>query len=328
MKELLENFRLAKYRFILRPEEIIKLNRYAGSSLRNGFGETFKEICCTEKNQTSCEPCPRAEDCPYYFVMEQRAKEESSDSLLKRFRTPPKPFVFDPPLSKKSIYRKNEDLIFDLLLIGEALAYFPYFVATLRRMGEKGIGRNQGKFQIRKILGIDLFKDQIVGEYTFESNQTFNRDISVTLWQLFEKYKLDSQLREISVSFLTPLRMKRVGSENWHLHFGMFIRNVVTRVSNLALYYCNCHRFYNFSDIIGKARTVQIVRENLIWEEWRKPPVQPDQERVPRLGGYLGEVVYQGQLESFWPWLKIAEILHIGKNCGFGLGRVMIERLQ
>jgi CRISPR/Cas system endoribonuclease Cas6 (RAMP superfamily) len=40
-----------------------------------------------------------------------------------------------------------------------------------------------------------------------------------------------------------------------------------------------------------------------------------------KLGGIIGEVVYEGDLTNFVPLLKIGELTHIGKNTTFGLGK-------
>ncbi|MBN2088843.1 CRISPR system precrRNA processing endoribonuclease RAMP protein Cas6, partial [candidate division KSB1 bacterium] len=46
------------------------------------------------------------------------------------------------------------------------------------------------------------------------------------------------------------------------------------------------------------------------------------------LGGYLGKIVYQGDLSQFWPWLKVGELIHVGKNCAFGLGKFTVSGIE
>ena len=322
MKEFLESFRLGKYRFILRPHEFLKLSSYAGSSLRRDFIPAFKRISCTEAHG-ECSKCSQQENCVFYMVMENRIRN-ADDEYLKRFQTPPKPFIFEPPLARKSYYTNSEELVFDLLLIGKALRCLPNFISTFRCLAEQGIGKNQGKFTLCKILGVNLLEDNKVEELTFDSKQSLDKDISVSLAQLYEHFQLEGNgWDQIHVSFLTPLRMKRAGSETWHLPFRALVKNLLTRISNLACSYCDYPEFFHFPDIVYEAGTVRTVRENLIWENWRSP--QRKGNGSSKLGGYRGNIVYQGDLAVFWPWLKLAEILHVGKNCSFGLGRVAVE---
>jgi CRISPR-associated endoribonuclease Cas6 len=42
------------------------------------------------------------------------------------------------------------------------------------------------------------------------------------------------------------------------------------------------------------------------------------------LGGFVGEMEIEGDLEPLAPLLATAEILHVGKGATFGLGRIEI----
>jgi len=43
------------------------------------------------------------------------------------------------------------------------------------------------------------------------------------------------------------------------------------------------------------------------------------------LGGFVGSVVYQGEISPWLPLIKAGEILHIGKATAFGLGKYVIN---
>ena len=40
--------------------------------------------------------------------------------------------------------------------------------------------------------------------------------------------------------------------------------------------------------------------------------------------GLLGELEFEGDLTPFVPWLFAAQILHIGRNTTFGMGRIEV----
>ena len=44
--------------------------------------------------------------------------------------------------------------------------------------------------------------------------------------------------------------------------------------------------------------------------------------------GFTGEVVYEGELNQFYPYLKAGEVIHIGKNTAFGLGKYKVEVIK
>ena len=40
-----------------------------------------------------------------------------------------------------------------------------------------------------------------------------------------------------------------------------------------------------------------------------------------KMGGFVGEITFEGDIEPFMPILKAGEVLHVGKGTGFGLGK-------
>lgn len=42
------------------------------------------------------------------------------------------------------------------------------------------------------------------------------------------------------------------------------------------------------------------------------------------MGGFVGEIIFEGEIEPFMPLLKAGEILHVGKGTSFGLGKYRI----
>jgi hypothetical protein len=44
-----------------------------------------------------------------------------------------------------------------------------------------------------------------------------------------------------------------------------------------------------------------------------------------KMGGFVGEAVYKGDLTEFRPLLVLGQLVHIGKACVFGNGRYEIR---
>jgi len=44
-----------------------------------------------------------------------------------------------------------------------------------------------------------------------------------------------------------------------------------------------------------------------------------------KLGDFVGDIVFAGNLNEFLPYIKMCEFLNVGKNSTFGLGKYKIE---
>ncbi|MEW6227508.1 MAG: hypothetical protein AB1700_05345, partial [Bacillota bacterium] len=45
----IENFRVARYEFIIEAVDALYLPAYKGSTFRGGFGTAFKSVCCSDR---------------------------------------------------------------------------------------------------------------------------------------------------------------------------------------------------------------------------------------------------------------------------------------
>ena len=319
----LDKIYLAKYRFVLKPDDFIKLPGFAGSALRKALIPVFRQITC-QTAERECYGCNISSKCPYNICMAENST--NSDHKFRRYHTPPKPFIFEPPINRKPYYGRKDELYFDLILLGKALEYLPYFTASIRHLGAVGIGRNQGKFKLEKIFALNLNDNGIIAEYNYDhKNSDGDNDKTLSLAELYEKFSNeDIDINEVSISIVTPLRMKLLGMDDWHLYFQSLTKNIFKRIANLAYAYCNYENFLEFPELIHKAGRIRIIKENFTWEDWR-PLTMKDKKPNSRLGGYVGDIVYQGNIKDFWAILRIGEILHIGKNTSFGFGRIQVK---
>ena len=60
------------------------------------------------------------------------------------------------------------------------------------------------------------------------------------------------------------------------------------------------------------------------WRDWERYSARQDTKM--KMGGFVGEAQYRGELQHFLPLLKLGEAVHVGKATGFGLGRYEVKR--
>lgn len=300
-----------KLTFFICPKETINLPVYKGSAFRGGFGYAFKRIVCALKKET-CDECLLKYKCIYAYVF-----ETISDYKIKRI---PHPFVIEPPLVKKQIFEGGEEICFSLILFGKAIDYVPYFIYAFEELGNIGIGKKRGKFIVKRIEGAKNHKQndsKII--YSDEEKILYSYEHSV-----LDLNGVDGEeINEITLNFLTPTRIVYQNKLTIDLQFHILMRSLLRRISEIC--FCHCNGEYDkrdFKKMIERAKNIKILEKNLFWYDWERYSARQDARM--KLGGFIGSITFIGSLTEFIQYIKAGEILHIGKNTSFGLGKYEI----
>ncbi|MFZ3046220.1 MAG: CRISPR system precrRNA processing endoribonuclease RAMP protein Cas6 [Desulfatirhabdiaceae bacterium] len=64
--------------------------------------------------------------------------------------------------------------------------------------------------------------------------------------------------------------------------------------------------------ILDAAAKIKIEKSNLHWHDWERYSAR--QNSRMKFGGYLGDIVFSGNLVPFLPYIKMGEFLHVGKQ--------------
>ena len=308
----LQNFRLARYRVILTALSTILMPPYAGSTLRGGFGHAFRKMVCTQ-GPIDCRDCTLKAVCPYPYIFETAPFEGAQQ--LRTYGDVPRPFVIDP-LDTRGEYRRDESFAFRLTLIGHAIDYLPYFLVSFRELGEIGIGKGRGRFQLTQVL-----TDGEESIYDGDTQMVHNRNNALSfddIQQEAESLPTD----QLTVHLLTPTRITHEGQITDKLPFHLFWRRLIGRISALGYFHCGESLALDFKGLIAQAETVQTVQSGLRWHDWTRYSSRQNQKM--QLGGLVGSVDYAGDLAAFLPFVALGAFLHVGKNATFGLGKYKV----
>ncbi len=266
-----------------------KLPAFLGSTLRGVIGQALQE-----------------DSVAYNYIYNNRALNGNTQDVAN-------PYVIIPPESEKDIYPEGEKLNFQILLLGEAVQYAQQLVNAIKGIGELGLGALRYPFKLEKIThGLDqrvIWEDGSFYEISVRS-------------EVLPCYYLP-EVRRLRIHMLTPLRIRRNGELLDKLDFPTIIRNITRRMEMIT------GRYGGWSDKTeaGRIRTlsqdVSTVKERL---------ESVSMERYSnRLGkkmdfdGLMGDIWFEGEITPFIPWLFAAQILHIGRNTTFGMGRIQVE---
>jgi hypothetical protein len=232
----------------------------------------------------------------------------------------------------------GETLTFGLILVGQSITYLPYFIAVFRELGRVGLGHNRGRYRLRTVEAIS--PDNEAGDPIYQADDELIRpvDLSLTAKMITDRAAQISQpsmlnlqsprkasnLQSLTLHFLTPTRLKEQG--RWVSvgpPFPVLIRTLLGRISSLSYFHCGKRLEVDFRGLIDQAGAVRLKESQTRWEDWDR--FSGRQKQRIRMGGLVGRVIYEGNLEPYLPLLAVGELVHVGKGTVFGNGQYRIE---
>jgi len=234
-----------------------------------------------------CKGCFAAENCLYYDWYEKSGTYH--------------PFRLDFELGKPYYD-------FTLYLFGDAVAKLPYVVSALHRMLTRtglGVERHRtDKFEFF-VNGLSAWRD---GHFTMPETSPQQLDIPS-----------EPTPSRIKLTFVTPLRIKyqnRFVRQMDQLHLPTLIRSVYQREQALLGFPPSKLPFRVEGEITDRFGTFQ----DLTRFSYR-------QQGKLRVGGMMGEITLEGLDDASYQILQKAQILGMGKQTVFGLGKVKVDTL-
>lgn len=323
--------RVSTYTFTMRAEVEAWLPRYKGSTLRGAFGNALKQAVCIRRD-LNCEICLVRPSCVYTHLFETQPPEGVAAFRGQKYA--PHPYVLEPPLEEKQKYAPGERLAFDLTLIGRAIDYLPYVIFAIEQAGRKGLGQRHGRFVLESVLWRDgEGHDHVIydsatqrmasGSFSYHADQIINR-------RRAQLDIVDARPLNLKLAFLTPTRLQVQGDLQGGISFEALIRSLLRRLWQLTLVHGSGELAIDHRAVIERAKSVRVVESALRWLDWER--YSNRQQTKMKLGGLVGEVEYgfaeAEELAAFLPLVILGELLHVGKNTTFGLGRYEIVTLR
>lgn len=318
-------FRIASFTFQLEAVEAISLPPYKGSALRGGFGYAFKKATCVLRNAT-CDSCLLKEKCAYSYIFETSPPSDSA--IMRKYPRAPHPFVLEPPEDDRTLYSPKDRILFGVILMGRAIDYLPYFIYSFDVLGQTGIGKGKGRFTLKEVRTSwpmaardhpSPEKGHAALLYDGES-RTLKMAPSSLTWEDLLHNAIPPE--HVKLSFRTPTRIRYSGHYTLELEFHILIRNLLRRIATLSYFHAGESLELDFRSLIEQAKKVKVEDRSLQWLDWER--YSQRQKTRMKMGGFVGSVTFRGELEAFWPFLVLGQVIHVGKGTAFGLGRYEI----
>ncbi|AEF81572.1 CRISPR system precrRNA processing endoribonuclease RAMP protein Cas6 [Leadbettera azotonutricia] len=274
--------------------------------VRSVMGLHLRRICCIAHGSV-CGSCMFSSACAYGFAFESIAPR-SNEVLAGRDRFP-HPVIIE---TEHFLPGEYDALNLNLVCMGQAVKYLPYFYYALKKAGELGVLRERVSFLIKDVVygGASILLDR----------ESLDTGAEPDLWEADLSSDDKPEQRELLVRADSPLRLKIDGRYVKSLEAGDFAASLFRRALALCSQYGSAginSGGYQFS---GKWH---IINDNLVWRDFEHYSAR---QRVSmQLGGLMGDMVLSGEFTSFErALLRFAGIFHTGKNANFGLGRISV----
>ncbi|MBU1706252.1 CRISPR system precrRNA processing endoribonuclease RAMP protein Cas6 [Patescibacteria group bacterium] len=314
--DALNSLYLHKYRISIQPEELITLPPYKGSALRGVFGHSLRQTVCIQKD-TDCQECPLSLKCVYSYIFETPIPQD--DPFGRKYSSAPHPYIITPPITSKKYFKEDDQLDFEVVLIGKANDYLPYFVYTFMEMGKLGIGRGRGRF---KLINVSVCQNDGSLTEIFNISDGILRSANNKIDSEILTSHFPFPISHLTITFETPVRIKEEGDlVATDIPFSLLIKRLYERVTLLSYYHCQ-GEIKDIDKPISGADEIRIKENNLKWYDWER---YSNRKGRMKLGGLVGSITYEGNLDKFLPLLRIGEYIHVGKAVTFGLGRYRIK---
>lgn len=315
---MLNHMKIGKFTLRIRALDDLYLPSYKGATFRGGFGLALRQVVCALKRM-ECSRCLLRDRCVYVYIFE--TPPPAGSERLRLYRTVPHPFVIQPPLTEARTIPAGDTVDFGLILVGRAMEYLPYFIYAFMHLGEQGLGKRRGKFCL----------EEVVSEEPPGMLPIFQAETGALLAPLgvptdtWIQKRVD-ELRDspsLRLTFLTPGRVKHADHLVENPDFHHLIRALLRRLSSLSYFHGGRPLELDYRGLIDAAAGVHRHGSTLRWHDWERYSTR-QKERMS-LGGFVGTVEYEGNIEPFLPLLAWGELLHIGKGVSFGLGRYVLS---
>lgn len=301
----------ARFRFTMAPDEESLLPPYLGSTLRGAMGHALRQMVCLHP-RGNCQNCMHRWQCAFFYIM-ATSRQETDSSGNTRNQTLPHPYVIEPPAGQVTSYSKGDSLVFHLLLIGNGIALLPLFIAAFERVGKNGLGKGRYKYSLKKVEQVYHDRSELLWA---GGNNLIQAPVPIGLNLGDEK---TNDISKITLHLHTPLRLVDKGRLEDTPDFSVFMRAVFRRIDSLGRIHGQGGLEIDFHNYLDRALQVKMSGNKTRWHDWER--YSSTQASFMKLGGLIGEISYEGKLGPFLPFIKMSEILHVGKGSSFGLGR-------
>lgn len=311
-------FEFYRLRFLFRAAGELHFPPYkSGNIVRGAFGSIFRKLVCMPSCREA-KTCEVHSTCPYALVFEPQAACGEGPSGLGDW---PRPFVFRAAHLDGSTVREGEAFHFDIHIFDVRNPALAYFVLSFAQLAREGLGPGRGRAELAAVDQLNLDGMKVASIFAGEQFQM--HDLAApSIVGMTEAPDLAQRVR---IRFVTPTELKSGHQVAERPEFGILFGRLRDRISTLRTLYGAGPLEIDFRAVGERAARVKMMQCEL-----RKTEVDRLSSRTGQrhsLGGFVGEVEYEGDLGEFLPYLRLGKWIGVGRQTVWGKGEIDVVGL-
>ena len=212
--------------------------------------------------------------------------------------------VFHPYRLDIQLQPKNHD--FSLYLFEGAISSLPYILSAIQNAAqEQGFGKERKKMLIKQMA--------VFNTIIYDGKSFLPLDVVKP-----KELVVDSFCQDIEIEFVMPLRIKennQLAKTSVALH---------TLVSNIHRRYCELKG--KEAERMNYRVEGEVVKSSLKFVEMKR--YSNRQQKGMNMGGLKGSMTIRGIDKRSYEYLKIGEVIGVGKQTVFGLGSYILKEIK
>jgi len=282
----------------------------ASNILRGAFGLLFREAA-------------EAAGRPHLYdrIFQPSADDIGVDKMPSGLEELPRPFVFRAThLDARTLARATEfhfDFhLFDRNLSEAAESPTGILTAAFARLAETGVGPLRAKAELISVQEKPVqvnFAAPGASEAAVPAEPTLLRHAGLTAMS-----GVPDRLHHLRLRFLTPTELKSDGRIATSPDFPILLSRIRDRVSTLRALYGAGPLAIDFAALAERAEAIRITRCAIDRVKIERKSSRTGQTHP--IGGFLGEVEYEGNVAEFIPYLEAARWTGVGRHTVWGNG--------
>lgn len=314
----MQHFTAMHFIFLCEAREHIQFDAQPGTAIRGALYHALVGLFSPN------EPIPGVPLDPV------RALLAAEDEQNARGRDLPRAFAVEPPPSYTHV-ETGQRFSFSVSLYGTADALMPYLFRAIPEMGNLGIGKGRGRFELIRIHEFSPLND--TNRVLIHPRRVVEPRLTVTHRRVLEELRM-RRTDTVTLRFLTPMRLIESGGLVHTPRLGPLLRRLIERAQSLVEQYqppsepvAGRVAWKNAWQHIGGLGD-RIDQNGLLVDATRWVDIKSYSQargRATPIGGFVGQARWRIDSPEILAWLLWGQSLHVGKNAAKGDGYFRVE---